>query len=176
MNYLFTSERLGFRNWWNADVVPMVAINQDPAVMRFFPRPSSPLETKAWVEKTQRQGKEKGYCYFAVELLASQELLGFIGLSDKDFAANFTPCVDIGWRLGKQFWGKGYATEGAQRCLTFAKEEIGLKKVYAIAPKVNQPSIRVMQKIGMQFEQEFAHPLLGGSPHLQPCVAYQLEL
>ena len=171
-SYLFTSDRLGFRNWQPADFSPFAAMNADPEVMRFFPGILSPDESYAFALKMQAQFEEKAYCYFAVETLKDQKFIGFIGISEKNFEASFTPCHDIGWRLAQSAWGRGYATEGAQRCLKFAFKDLKLEKVYAMAPRVNLASIKIMEKIGMQKVQDFLHPLLTHAPQLEACVLY----
>jgi len=172
--YLFTSDRLGFRPWDTEDVHDFHIVNSDPAVMKHFPKTLSEEETAAIIERFQQHYKLHGHCYFAPDLLANGECIGFIGLGTQDFPADFTPCVDIGWRLKKAHWGKGYATEGAKACLTFGWEQLGLEEIYAIAVEQNHPSIRVMEKIGMGYHGHFFHPKLVDFPHLQRCVVYQI--
>lgn len=117
---------------------------------------------------------EKGYCFFAADELSSSNLMGFIGIADIPYEASFTPGVEIGWRLGQQYWGKGYATEGAKMCLNYAKDVLHIEAVYSIAPIVNTRSIHVMEKIGMTRKLEFDHPLLGDYPLLERCVCYEV--
>lgn len=173
--YLFQSQRLGFRNWLPEDLDPMTVINNNPVVMEFFPSIASKADTAAFMERMQRQFMEKGYCYFAVELLATSDFIGFIGLSNQSFEASFTPCVDIGWRLDRKYWNQGLATEGARRCLKYAFEALALQQVYAVAPKINLNSVAVMRKIGMHYLQTFPHPKLNDCPRLQACVLYLAE-
>jgi RimJ/RimL family protein N-acetyltransferase len=175
-DYLFTSPRLGFRNWKEEDIAMMAEINADADVMKYFPAIQSIGETAAFIEKMQKQLAEKGYCYFAVDKLEDGAFIGFIGLSEKTFEAAFTPCIDIGWRLSKKEWNNGYATEGAKRCLEYGLNELNIPKIVAIAPKINTPSERVMQKIGMVKVSEFIHPLLANDERLQLCVLYQISL
>ena len=173
--YLFTSERLGFRNWEDADIPAMAAINADPQVMEFFPATQTVEQTENFVRRMQAQFRAKGFCYFAVDELATGHFIGFIGLSEQTFAADFNPCVDIGWRLATVAWGKGYATEGAQRCLVYGFETTGLHTINAMAPDVNLRSIEVMKKIGMQPVKQFKHPLLAGNERLENCVLYAIS-
>lgn len=173
-NYLFTSERLGFRNWTADDIQKMANINSNPKVMEFFPYIPSFTETKAFVEKMQQQFAKKGYCYFAVDVLESNTFIGFIGLSDKDFESDFTPCVDIGWRLSEEHWQKGYAVEGAKKCLEYGFEKMGLNRILAIAPKINIKSEKVMRKIGMVKIKHFVHPLLLDDNRLKDCILYEI--
>jgi RimJ/RimL family protein N-acetyltransferase len=92
---------------------------------------------------------------------------------EQNYPADFTPCVDIGWRLAKAQWGNGFASEGAKACLDYAKKTLKIEEIYSIAPKINLRSEKVMQKIGMQKVKEFKHPLLSDYPHLEDCVLYK---
>lgn len=174
-SYLFTSERLGFRNWQEADIKPMSAINADPSVMEFFPAVKTYEETADFVLRMQQQFAERGYCYFAVDRLNDHAFVGFIGLSWQTFDTDFTPCTDIGWRLARAEWGKGYATEGARRCLEYAFNKLQLSSVLSMAPKLNTRSEEVMKKIGMQKLKDFTHPLLLQDERLKECVLYKTE-
>ena len=171
-HYLFTSSRLGFRNWNAEDLEAMSAISADPEVMEFFSRPATKEETKAFIERMQSQFAQYGYCYFAVDKLDNGELIGFIGLMQQTYPADFTPCVDIGWRLKRSAWNQGYATEGAHRCLEYAFDQLHLDTIYSTAPMVNLKSQHIMHKIGMQKSGEFIHPRLAGDQRLEKCVLY----
>ncbi|PYF72987.1 GNAT family N-acetyltransferase [Pedobacter nutrimenti] len=173
--YIFTSERLGFRNWLMTDVEIMAEINSDEEVMEFFPGTKSRQETTEFIERMQHQFQEKGFCYYAVDKLETSEFIGFIGLSEQVFAADFTPCIDIGWRLKRAQWNKGYATEGAKRCLDYAFNQLKLEKVMAIAPTVNLKSEQVMKKIGMKKTKNFNHPGLADHKRLQECTLYEIN-
>lgn len=173
MSYLFQSARLGFRNWTVEDISVMAAFNADPEVMEFFPAPATLAQTEDFVVRMQALYAARGHCYFPVFRLTDDQLIGFIGLGYQDFPANFTPCVDIGWRLGRAYWGQGYATEGAKRCLQYAFEELGLTNVKSIASIANVKSTRVMEKIGMQKELYFQHPKLMDYPSIVDCVCYE---
>ena len=115
--YIFSSERLGFRNWDNKDIAPTSVINADKQVMTFFPSLKSKSETAIFIQKMQRQFAEKGYCYYAVDCLSTGVFIGFIGISDATFISDITPCADIGWRLDKNYWNHGFATEGTLACM-----------------------------------------------------------
>lgn len=173
--YLFKSARLGFRNWLKEDLSPMSVINEDPEVMNYFPATQGRSETERFIERMQKQFSQRGYNYFAVELLKTSTFIGFIGLSNQDFESPWTPFTDIGWRLDKTYWGQGLASEGAQKVLDFAFDELNLREVYATAPKINIPSIRIMDKIGMQKLGEFVHPNLLDNANLKDCVVYKVS-
>lgn len=172
MEYIFKSKRLGFRRWYDSDLPQLVKMNLDEDVMKYFPDVYGIEKSEFFLKKMNHQLDERGYCYYAVDLLEETTFIGFIGLSFQTFEADFNPAVDIGWRLKKQFWRKGYATEGAQRCMNYAFEELKLDKVNSVAPKINLPSIGVMKKIGLEFQYDFEHPLLNGFPELKVCSLY----
>ncbi len=173
--YLFTSERLGFRDWTPGDLDAFAEINADPEVMQHFPKRLDKNETEQFIQRLQAQYQQKGYTYFATEILNTGAFIGFIGLAYQDYATDFTPAVDIGWRLKKSAWGKGYATEGAKRCLDFAFGQLGLSKVIATCTADNAKSENVMKKIGMTKAGEFNHPKLVDYPAFQRCLCYVLE-
>ena len=175
-NYIFTSDRLGFRNWEDTDLEKMILINSDKDVMRFFPFLPSAKQTEDFIERMKNQFSAKGYCYFAVDLLDSDTFIGFIGLSEQNYKADFTPCIDIGWRLNKMHWNKGLATEGAKACLEYARKNLNLPLIYAVASQVNENSIKVMNKIGMRYRKNFEHPNLLNDNRLKDCVLYDKKL
>ena len=173
-DFLFTSERLGFRNWTAEDIPLMAAINADREVMHFFPATQSAQQTADFVARMQKSYHDNGFCYFAVDTLVDGAFIGFIGLAVQTFQASFTPCVDIGWRLAKKNWNRGYATEGAKRCMQYGFNELNLQKILALAPKINTPSERVMKKTGMKKVSEFLHPMLLDNNRLKECVLYEI--
>jgi RimJ/RimL family protein N-acetyltransferase len=170
--YIFKSARLGFRNWEQADLRPMAEINTDEEVMEFFPAKPSEKETLTFIARMQQQFAEKGFCYFAVDFLETGAFIGFIGLSVQTFIADFTPCTDIGWRLKRSEWGKGYAMEGALACLEYGFNHLELEHIYAMAPEANTRSEGVMKKTGMKKVRNFEHPKLLLHESLKDCVLY----
>ena len=175
INYLFNTDRLGFRTWQNFDLDDFTAINADQEVMHFFQKPYTREETQAMMVRMQKLFEERGFCYFAVDHLETKELVGTIGLGWKTFESDFTPCVDIGWRIGKKWWNQGLTTEGAKAVLNYAKQ-LNIKEVYSYATATNLPSIQVMKKIGLDFCYEFDYSELKDYPHLSQCVLYKTVL
>ncbi|MEW7279332.1 GNAT family N-acetyltransferase [Aquimarina sp. 2201CG1-2-11] len=171
--YIFQSERLGFRNWSLDDLEILSQINNDDAVMEFFPFKPSLEDTKAFIIRMQEQYAQKGYCYFAVDIIDTNECIGFIGLSEQTYLKELGSFVDIGWRLKKSIWNKGYATEGAKACLEYGFDQIGLESIYSIAPEINVKSELIMKKIGMQRIKTFEHPKLLNDTRLKNCVLYK---
>ncbi|NND94779.1 MAG: GNAT family N-acetyltransferase [Flavobacteriales bacterium] len=171
--YIFKSPRLGFRTWLDTDIDVMARISSNPEVMRYFPNTQDHAHTERFVHEMNRHFDQYGYCYYAVDELTTGHFIGFIGM--KWVELDFDSFTDIGWRLAPSFWGQGYATEGAIRCLDFGNKDLGLERIFAIAPKANTPSVAVMKKAGMKFLREFAHTLLEGHIELRNCVLYSKE-
>lgn len=173
--YFFTSERLGFRTWTLEDLPELAKMCADSSVMEHFPNPLSLEESENLLSRLQSHFDENGYTYFAVEVLATQEWIGFIGLAYQEYETAFTPATDIGWRLKKGAWGNGYATEGAKRCLQFGFNDIGLDKIVSVCTLSNAKSESVMQKIGMAKKGEFNHPSLKEYPEHERCIWYEAQ-
>ena len=174
MNYLFHSERLGFRNWNEHDLEAFAELNADPEVMAHFPKPLSTEETAGFITRLQDHFDKHGYTYYATEIIETGEFIGFVGLAYQEYETDFTPATDIGWRLKKSAWGKGYATEGAKRCLQHAFETLQLSLVVAVCTLRNINSENVMQKIGMTKKGEFDHPKLADYQEHRRCVWYEI--
>jgi RimJ/RimL family protein N-acetyltransferase len=173
--YLFKSERLGFRNWVENDIAKMAKISADPEVMEYFPTTASVSQTEEFVNRMMKMYDEKSYCYYAVDRLSDSKFIGFIGLCDQTYESPFTPCIDIGWRLDKEFWGMGYATEGAKQCLEYAFNELKINDVKAVATLINIKSISVMKKIGMVRVLDFDHSKMLDNARLKKCVCYEIK-
>ena len=173
--HIFKSKRLGFRNFTDADIPPFAKLCANPEVMEFFPATLNLEESTSLVRRIQAKFAKENYCYFAVDRLEDGAFIGFIGITSQTYESPITPCIDIGWRLDKAFWGHGYATEGAKRCLEFAFDEMNIKEIRSVASITNVKSIHVMEKIGMKKLQNFLHPALKGFPHLEECVCYSLK-
>jgi len=155
--------RLLLRQFDEDDLVQMAEINADPGVMRWIGDGSvRDLEQTAQaMERWEEEWDEEGFGLFAVELLASGELAGFTGLSVPAFLPEVLPAVEIGWRLGRQFWGQGYASEAAHAAMEFALTDRGLDRLVSISRVGNDASENVMRKLGMTLERETTHPEFG---------------
>ncbi|MEU2779182.1 GNAT family N-acetyltransferase [Streptomyces sp. NPDC007162] len=155
--------RLLLRGWHDDDLAPMADINADPRVMRWIDDGSvRDLEQTAEdIERWEEEWDVEGFGLFAVELLASGELIGFTGLSVPEFLPEVMPAVAISWRLGSQFWGQGYASEAAHATLEFALQDRGLDRVISINRVGDNASENVIRKLGMVPGPERTHPVYG---------------
>lgn len=150
-------------------------MNADREVMRYFPSVLTETQSNACIELWLYQFREHGWSNWAVELLETGEFLGFIGLSVPRRQLPFSPCVEIGWRLKREAWGKGYATEGAKECLQVAFEQIGLEEIVSFTSILNRRSVRVMERIGMSnANADFEHPAVPVGDRLRPHCLYKI--
>ena len=176
MGFELITPRLRIRSWQQRDLEPWSALCADPEVMRFFPKRLSPLEARAWIDRQQTVETQHGYCFWAVETLEHNRCIGMTGLHPLHIEGIISGEVEIGWRLCRSAWGKGYATEAAKACRTYAHDVLQRRTLYAVASAINAPSLRVMEKLDMQPVRQFIHPLLPLGSDLQPCVLYAAEL
>jgi ribosomal-protein-alanine N-acetyltransferase len=174
------TERLLLRHWRAEDREPFAALNADPEVMRHFPAPLTRAESDAMADRVARQLDERGWGLWVVDLDAArspeERFLGFVGLAVPRFEAHFTPAVEIGWRLARAAWGKGYATEAAYAVLDHAFGPLGLEEVVSFTTVGNARSRAVMERIGMHRDpaDDFDHPLLPEASPLRRHVLYRL--
>ena len=169
MNYIETG-RLILRSWKPEDLPLFAEMNKDSRVMRYFPATLSDAETEAFYNRIQSEFDSKGWGLYAVEIKSTCEFIGYVGLD-----ADFTPGVEIGWRLAADYHNQGYATEAAKAVLSLAKSA-GIERLFSFTAKINAPSERVMQKIGMVKAGEFNHPKLSEDSPLCIHVLYKIDL
>ena len=158
------TQRLLLRGWREEDKLPYSLLNADPEVMRHFPSMLTAQQSDEMVDHLAKAWEARGYGLWAAERLDTHEFIGFIGLSSPSWSER--PYVEVGWRLGRQHWGHGFAPEGALAALRFGFEQVDLPddEIVSFTTTKNLKSQRVMQKIGMRHDasRDFDHPLL---PH-----------
>ncbi|HHT9843880.1 TPA: GNAT family N-acetyltransferase [Legionella pneumophila] len=174
---ILETERLLLRTFQEEDVESFIAINQDEKIMQFFPSIPSVKETIALIDRIIAHQEEHGFSLYAVEIKNTGEMIGFVGLISVSFEAHFTPAIEIGWRLSSKHWNQGHATEAANAVLEYAFKNIGLGEVVSFTSVLNKPSIRVMQKIGMNTcsEDDFDNPKIQADSPLVRHVLYRLK-
>ncbi len=171
------TERLLLRRWLPADRPAFARLNADPRVMEFFPKALSQEESDATVDRIEAHFREHCFGLWAVEVPGVAPFIGFVGLATPRFTAPFTPCVEIGWRLAAEHWGRGYATEGARAALEFGFGPARLDEILSFTVPANVRSRRVMEKIGMTRSpaDDFDHPLLTAGHPLRRHVLYRIS-
>lgn len=157
---MIDTERLRLREWREEDFEPFARLNADPRVMEFFPETWTREETAAGMQRARAHFARHGFGFWAAELKETGAFAGFIGLAVPAFEAHFTPCVEIGWRLAVEYWGRGLATEGARASLRYGFEVLGLREIVSFTTVRNVRSRRVMEKLGMTHDpaDDFDHP------------------
>ena len=162
------TDRVRLRRWIPADREPFAALNANPAVMEYLPTTLTREESDALAARIEAHFDRHGFGLWAVEIPNVTRFAGYVGLSVPGFIAHFTPCVEIGWRLAAEHWGRGYATESARAVLMFGFRNLGLSEIVSFTVPGNLPSRRVMEQIGMAHNSadDFDYPaLLEGHPH-----------
>jgi RimJ/RimL family protein N-acetyltransferase len=170
------TSRLLLRQWRETDFEPFAALNADPEVMRHFPAPLTRDQSNAFVSRARAHIGVLGWGLWAIELDAAP-FIGFVGLSEARFDAHFTPAVEVGWRLAREHWGRGYATEAGRAALAFGFDELGLPEIVSFTTVANDRSRRVMERLGLTRDpaDDFGHPRLAPDDPLRPHVLYRLS-
>jgi RimJ/RimL family protein N-acetyltransferase len=172
-----TTQRLLLRRWRGSDRAPFRALNADPRVMEFMPGLLTPAESDQLIDWIEAHFDQHGFGPYAAELRDARSFIGFIGLAIPSFVAPFTPCVEIAWRLARDHWGQGLATEGARAVLRHAFESLGMTGLVSFTTQTNLRSRRVMERIGMVRDSsaDFQHPNLPEAHPLRPHVLYRID-
>jgi ribosomal-protein-alanine N-acetyltransferase len=172
------TERLRLRSWRESDLAPFAALNADPEVMRYFPSRLSREESDAMVARVQARIEADGHGFWAVEAPGVADFVGFVGISRVAYEIpRITPCVEIGWRLARPFWGRGYATEAARAAIEFGFGALALDEIVAFTATGNLPSQAVMARLGMtrDVQGDFEHPRVPEGHPIRPHVIYRLR-
>jgi RimJ/RimL family protein N-acetyltransferase len=169
------TRRLRLRPWQAADREPFARMNADPDVMAYFASPLTRHQSDTIADRIEAQFARMGWGLWAVEIPGVTPFAGFIGLATPRFDAHFTPCTEVGWRLARECWGAGYATEGAAAALEFGFGTLGLAEIVSFTAVENRRSIRVMERLGMTRDSadDFDHPGLPPGHRLRPHVLYR---
>jgi RimJ/RimL family protein N-acetyltransferase len=170
------TDRLCLRRWRDGDRLPFAAMNADRRVMKYFPATLTSEESDAAVAKMEAHFEKHSFGLWAVEILETSQFAGFIGLSVPEFNAPFMPCVEIGWRLVVEHWGRGYATEGARAVLAFGFRSLELNEIVSFTSAANVRSRRVMERLGMVRNpaDDFDHPAIEAEHPLRRHVLYRV--
>ena len=168
------TERLVLRQWRDTDRAPFAELNADPVVMEHFPAPLSRAQSDAMVDRLRDLIEDQGWGLWAVEVVADQLFIGFVGLAEAAFDQPWCPAVEIGWRLSRSAWGHGYATEAATAVLAHAFEVLGLAEVVSFTATTNTASEAVMRRIGLVPHPAgpFDHPKIDAGHRLERHVLY----
>ncbi len=172
----FETKRLRLRQWLPEDREAFARLNADPMVMEFFLKLLDRAESDAMADRIESLISERGWGFWAVEIKGGEKFIGFTGLHIPIPELPFSPCVEVGWRLAFEHWGKGYATEAAKDALSVGFEKLNLTEIVSFASIGNLRSRSVMKKLGMiEDKKTFEHPgMPAGSPLREHCL-YRLS-
>jgi 3-dehydroquinate dehydratase/shikimate dehydrogenase len=156
---ILRTKRLVLRPWRKSDRTPFAELNADAKVMEHFPKTSTREESDAFADRIAARMEQQGFGLWAVEVPGVADFIGVIGLNPAD-AVLRRPVLEIGWRLGAEHWGRGYATEGARASLAHAFDVLERDEVVSFTTTANQRSRHVMEKLGLVHrpEDDFDHP------------------
>ena len=168
MSTVLRGARVVLRPWTDDDLAPFAAMSADPEVMRHMSAHLSREESDAFAARIRTHITTHGFGLWALDVpdaAGAMSFAGFVGLSAKVPFALPVPGIrpevhEIGWRLARRAWGRGYATEAAALALRHAFDVIMVPQVVSFAAIRNTPSHAVMQRIGLTRRGEFDHPRL----------------
>ena len=171
------TQRTLLRQWKDSDLDDWVAMNADPAVRRHFPSVHTRDEALAEAGRIRAALAQRGWGAWALEIPGVLPFAGFVGLIVPAWSAHFTPAVEVGWRLPRAAWGQGYASEAAAAAAAFALDVLQLPELVSITIPANEPSRRVMTRIGMVHDEagDFAHPRVAADHPMSRHVLYRLR-
>lgn len=155
------TERFWLERWDHERHGPgLDAVNADPEVMTYLNAgvPFTRYESRELSFGIARHWETYGFGLWAVVEKMSGETLGFAGICRPLWFPALLPAVEVGWRLRREAWGSGYATEGARPAIRAGFEQLGLDQVIALVHPENARSAAVTRRLGMRLDRRVDHP------------------
>ena len=161
------------RQWKDEDLKPYAAMNADAVVMEYYPRRLTAAQSAESMARQRARIATRGWGLWVVE--ADGVFAGYTGLAVPGFTAHFTPCVEIGWRLRREFWGRGIAFAAATAVQSYAFAHLQLAELVSFTAAINLRSRRLMERLGFvrRASDDFLHPSLDPGSPLCPHVLYR---
>jgi RimJ/RimL family protein N-acetyltransferase len=166
------TERLLMRRWQDSDREPFAALNADAETMRYFPNTLDRAASDAIIERIEGLIEQQGFGLWALEVIESGQFIGFTGLNPMPEGVPGAGGMEVGWRLVRNAWHHGYATEAANASLDVAFNGVGLAEIWSMTSVLNEPSQAVMRRIGLTEHGRFEHPRVPEGSPLRPHVVY----
>jgi RimJ/RimL family protein N-acetyltransferase len=161
----FSTARLVLRQPEQADAGPLMIMDAAPEVMQYIGTgaviPPDRERALQAIARWRQEWDERGFGRCSVIVRATGEYAGWVALTPPAFLPQIMPAVEIGWRLRREHWGQGYATEAAAEVLRFGFTGAGLDRIVSIPDVGNVRSKHVMEKLGLRFEMETTVPATG---------------
>ena len=170
-----STKRLRMRRWRDGDREPFAALNADPEVMRYFPATQDRAASDAFVDRIERRFDEQGFGLWALEVRATGEFIGFAGLNAMPDNVPGAGGQEVGWRLARSAWHRGYATEAGAAALGVGFDGVGLEQIWSMTAVTNTPSQAVMKRLGMSRCAYFDHPAVASSSPVRRHVLYTIS-
>jgi RimJ/RimL family protein N-acetyltransferase len=168
------TDRLLMRRWLESDREPFAALNTDPETMRFFPTTPDRPASDAFIDLIESRFEQQGYGLWALEVTDTGQFIGFTGLNSMPDDVPGAGGTEVGWRLARRAWHRGYATEAARAALGVAFGGVGMKEIWSMTAVLNEPSLAVMRRLGLTEVARFDHPRVPAGHPLRPHVTYHL--
>lgn len=165
-------EQISLRQWCDSDLDSLAAMNSDPEVMRYFPALVAREQCESWLARQRGLIEERGWGLWALDVDGA--CAGFVGLAVPRFEAPFLPCIEIGWRLRREYWGRSLAYQGALQALDYGFGVLKLSEIVSFTATGNLRSRRLMERLGFTHDtvRDFDHPLIAEGHELRPHVFY----
>lgn len=163
---MIRTPRLLLRHWRADDEAALAAINADAEVTRYLNRATGPAANAELYARIVAHWREHGFGFFALEATAAEtdlrgRMIGFAGVAHPTFLPELARRPELGWRLARDAWGRGLATEAATAARDHAFEELRLPELISIIHPENERSRRLAQRLGMEVERTVHNPTLG---------------
>lgn len=168
------TDRLVMRRWRDGDREPFAALNADPRTMAYFPSTLDRAASDAFVDQIEARFQQQGFGLWALEVTATGQFIGFTGLNPMPPDVPGAGGMEVGWRLDRHAWHRGFATEAARAALEVAFDGAGLAEIWSMTAVLNEPSQAVMRRIGLTETARFDHPRIPAGHPLAPHVTYHL--
>lgn len=174
---MIETERLILRRWQDRDRPALRAQCDDPAVMRYLLPVAGDAEFEAMLARLDSWHDQNGFTFWVIERRGDGAVLGLCGLKRGAPGTPIADMVEIGWRLGSEHWGAGYAREAAQATLDWAWGALDTREIVAITVPDNAASWGLMERLGMTRDTggDFDHPLVPDGSPLKRHILYRIE-
>ena len=168
------TERLLLRRWQDSDREPFAELNADPETMRYFRSTLDRAASDAFIDVIEERIETQGFGLWALEVTKTGQFIGFTGLNPMPDDVPGAGGMEVGWRLARSSWHRGYATEAARAALDVAFGSIALPEIYSMTAVLNEPSQAVMRRLGLTEYARWDNPRLEEGNPLRPSVTYRL--
>jgi RimJ/RimL family protein N-acetyltransferase len=170
------TDRLVMRRWRDDDREPFAALNADPYTMRFFPSTLDRAASDSLVDRLEERFESQGFGLWALEIADTGQFIGFTGLNPMPDDVPGAGGMEVGWRLAREAWHHGYATEAARAALDVAFGHLEMTTIYSMTAVLNEPSQAVMRRLGLTEWTRWDHPRIPEGNPLRPSVTYRIVL